>query len=238
MRLVLLRHGESEWNRDNRFTGWADVDLTERGVAQMREAGALVRAAGIDCDVVFTSVLKRCVRATWIALESMDRMWVPQVLDWRLNERHYGGLTGQSKAEAIALFGETAVHKWRRGYDTAPPAVDAASSAYIPLDGRYAHLARSDISLGESLHQTTLRVFDAWRQALAPSLVSGQSVLVVAHGNSLRALIKIVEGLSNSEISKVEVANGVPIVYEMSSALGMLDKRLLGDVEPSPSEIL
>ncbi|RYF09369.1 MAG: 2,3-bisphosphoglycerate-dependent phosphoglycerate mutase [Oxalobacteraceae bacterium] len=238
MQLVLLRHGESEWNRDNRFTGWADVGLTKMGILQMREAGQALQAMGVQCDVVYTSVLKRCVHATWTVLEAMDRVWVPQILDWRLNERHYGALTGQSKSHAVTLFGEAEVLEWRRSFDVAPPALNHEASAFVPIDGRYADLDKTEIPLSESLRAATARVQLCWDSALIPALQAGRSVLVVAHGNSLRALIKLIEGVEDQDITGVEVDNGVPVVYQLNQRLEPVRKTTLALQHRRPSEIL
>ena len=237
-RLVLLRHGESEWNRDQRFTGWADVDLTELGRTQMREAGQALRNAGIDIDVVVTSVLKRAIHSAWLVLDAMDRCWVPVHSDWWLNERHYGGLTGLSKPEAIDRFGEDAVHAWRRGYDVSPPALDARAACLIPMDGRYIGLAPDCLPQAESLHQTAQRVQQAWRSTLSGAVLSGQTVLVVSHGNTLRAMTGLLELLSADALATLDVPNGVPIVYELNEQLTVLGKRKLDVTHATRSAVL
>ncbi len=236
--LILVRHGESQWNRDNRFTGWADVGLTEEGVAQMRDAAAAIRAAGLEFDVAHTSVLRRCIRSQWILLEELDRMWVPQVLDWRLNERHYGSLTGRSKSETVQTFGVAAVQRWRRAYDAEPPPIDAAAAALVPLDRRYAALSASAIPHGESLHQTVARVAAVWHESIAPALQSGQRVLVTGHGNGLRAMIKIIEEVSDDDTVHLEVGNATPVVYQLDAELHALHKCALPILHRRPSEIL
>ncbi len=237
-RLILIRHGESEWNRDNRFTGWADVRLTEDGAEQMRAAARLLRDAEISVDAAYSSVLSRCILSLWIVLEELDCPWVSQILDWRLNERHYGGLTGLVKSEAEVRFGHAAVLGWRRGYDTQPPPLDDEAAAYIAIDRRYAGLSADAVPLGESLEQTVTRVQDVWLQSMVPALRNAHSLLVVGHGNSLRALIKILEGVSDDDVVSLEVDNAVPIVYELDSALAVRKKSVFADTPTQRSEIL
>ena len=237
-RLILVRHGESQWNRDSRFTGWADVDLTAQGIVQMRGAARALREAGIDFDLAYSSVLHRCIRSLWILLEAMDCTWVPQILDWRLNERHYGALTGRSKSDAELQYGEATVLRWRRSYYAQPPALDAAAAAYITIDRRYAGLAPGDIPVGESLQQTVVRVREVWQQSISIALRANRSVAIIGHGNSLRALIKTVENLSDADIVRVEVDNGVPIVYELDAELQPYCKRVLSVAPRRTSEIL
>lgn len=236
--LTLLRHGESLWNREQRFTGWADVDLTPEGVTQMRGAAAVLRAAGVEFDVAFTSVLRRCIRSQWVVLDALDCMWLPQVLDWRLNERHYGALTGRLKAEAVHTHGEAAVKRWRRSYEAQPPAMDAAAAAWVPVDRRYAALKAGELPASESLRQTVARVQAAWSDSIAPALRSGQRVLVTGHGNGLRALVKILEGVSDEAIVSVEVPNAAPIVYALDGHLRVLHRRTLPVPQRNASEIL
>jgi 2,3-bisphosphoglycerate-dependent phosphoglycerate mutase len=236
--LTLLRHGESLWNREQRFTGWADVDLTTEGIAQMRGAAAALRGANVQFDVAFTSVLKRCVRSQWVVLDALDCMWLPQVCDWRLNERHYGALTGRRKAEAVQAHGEAAVKRWRRSYDAQPPAIDAAAAAWVPIDRRYAALRAGEIPASESLRQTVARVQACWSEAIAPALRCGQRVLVTGHGNGLRALVKLLEGVSDEAIVSVEVPNAAPIVYALDGELRVLHKRTLPVPDRNASEIL
>ena len=237
-RLVLLRHGESEWNRDQRFTGWADVDLTELGRAQMREAGRLLRDAGIDIDVVATSVLKRTVHSAWLVLDAMERCWLPVRSDWRLNERHYGALTGMSKPQAILRFGDQQVHSWRRSYTISPPDADAQASRFIPLDARYKVVPVQCIPQAESLAQTSLRVQAAWQEIQLEHVQTGQTVLVLSHGNTLRALTGLLEQLAPQALVSLEVPNGAAIIYELDAQCRVLNKRTLHVAQASPSSIL
>lgn len=237
-RLILARHGESQWNREKRFTGWADVDLTREGIAQMCNAAMALRAAGVDFDLSYASVLRRCIRSLWILLDSLDRMWVPQVLDWRLNERHYGALTGRLRSEATKAYGEKAVRQWRRSYDAEPPPIDEAAARHVPIDQRYAALAPFEIPRTESLQRTVERVRGMWNASLAPALRAGRCVALIGHGNALRAMIKILEGVSDEGIMRLEVANGAPIVYELDSTLKPLHKRVLAVPVRRSSEIL
>jgi 2,3-bisphosphoglycerate-dependent phosphoglycerate mutase len=225
--LILLRHGESTWNRDNRFTGWADVDLTEIGIQQVLDAATALRDAGLEFDVAYTSVLKRCIRSQWLLLDALNCMWLPQILDWRLNERHYGALTGQLKSEAVALHGEAAVRRWRRSYDAVPPAMDTSAAAHVVIDRRYAALASHPLPGAESLHDVVMRVASVWHEEIGPALQSGRRVLVTGHGNGLRALVKIVEGLSDEGVASLEVGNSAPIVYALDKALQLRDKWVL-----------
>lgn len=226
-RLVLLRHGESEWNRDQRFTGWADVGLTELGAAQMQEAGQVLRQAEIRIDVAFTSVLKRAIQSTWQVLDSMDCCWLPLQLDWRLNERHYGALTGLSKSSAVDQFGMDAVQAWRRAYEARPPEADARAVRHIPIDGRYATILPERIPRAESLQQTASRVHEVWEAAIAPRLQAGDTALVLSHGNTLRALIGLLEQLSPQELVDLNVPNGVPTIYELDEQWTVLRRREL-----------
>ena len=227
--LVLLRHGESTWNRENRFTGWTDVDLTEQGRAEAREAGRLLKAEGFDFDLAFTSVLKRAIRTLWIALDEMDRMWVPTTLSWRLNERHYGALQGLDKAATAAQYGERQVLVWRRSYDTPPEplAPDDPRSSFS--DPRYAGLERNQIPLTECLKDTVARVLPFWDDSIAPAIRSGRRVLVTAHGNSLRALIKHLDGIGDEAIVGLNVPTGRPLVYQLDAELKPIRSRYLGD---------
>ena len=238
VRLVLVRHGESQWNRENRFTGWADVDMTDEGVIQMRAAGVALRNTGVTIDVAYSSVLVRCIRSLWILLEEIECPWVPQMLDWRLNERHYGALTGRSKVEAEMLYGAAAVHAWRRSYDVQPPASDARSNLPFTSDRRYAELTPAEMPVGESLEQTVVRVDRFWETALARMLCEGKSAVVVGHGNSLRALIKIIECLSNDDVAQLEIANGSALTYEFDAALSVVGKCSVAVGSSSRSQIL
>jgi 2,3-bisphosphoglycerate-dependent phosphoglycerate mutase len=227
-KLVLLRHGESQWNRENRFTGWTDVDLSEAGVAQAREAGRTLKAEGYAFDIAYTSVLKRAVRTLWLALEELDQTWLPVIKDWRLNERHYGDLQGLNKAEMAAKFGEKQVLVWRRSYDTPPPALDPADSRYEGRDPRYAGIK---VPLTECLGDTVARVVPYWQQVIAPAVRAGKRVLVAAHGNSLRALVKYLDNMSDEKIVELNIPTGVPLVYELDDNLKPLKHYYLGDAE-------
>jgi 2,3-bisphosphoglycerate-dependent phosphoglycerate mutase len=230
-KLVLLRHGESAWNRENRFTGWKDVDLTPKGVEEARAAGRLLAAEGYDFDFTFTSVLKRAIRTLNLALEEMDRLWLPVEKDWRLNERHYGALQGLNKAETAAKFGEAQVMLWRRSYDTPPPALEAGDERDAARDRRYARLAPAQIPRSECLKDTVARVVPYWQERIAPRVAAGERVLVAAHGNSLRALIKYFDALSDEAIIAENVPTGIPLVYELDDQLHALRRYYLGDPE-------
>jgi len=227
--LVLVRHGESTWNLENRFTGWTDVPLTETGVAQAREAGRLMRAEGLDFDVAYTSVLKRAVWTLWHALDELDRTWLPVVNDWRLNERHYGALQGLNKAETAARYGDAQVLAWRRSYDVPPPPLEPGDPRWEAGDRRYAGLAPSQVPLTECLKDTVARVLPCWHEVLAPAIRSGRRVLVAAHGNSMRALVKYLDGIGDDEIVGLNIPNGIPLVYELDSNLKPISSRYLGD---------
>lgn len=228
--LVLLRHGESAWNRENRFTGWTDVDLTPQGVEEARAAGRLLRQQGFDFDVAFTSVLKRAIRTLHLALEEMDRLWLPVEKDWRLNERHYGALQGLNKAETAQQFGDEQVLIWRRSYDTSPPALAPGDSRDASRDRRYATLA-GRVPLTECLKDTVARVMPCWQERIAPRLLRGERVLVAAHGNSLRAFVKFLDGVSDADIVGLNIPTGVPLVYELDDQLRPQGHRYLGDAE-------
>ncbi|MBE0616956.1 MAG: 2,3-diphosphoglycerate-dependent phosphoglycerate mutase [Proteobacteria bacterium] len=226
--LILLRHGESTWNRDNRFTGWTDVDLTERGLHEAREAGRRIREADMAVTVCFTSLLKRAIRTLWVALEEMDRLWLPVYKTWRLNERHYGALQGLNKRELAERVGEDQVFTWRRSYDVRPPALDPTDDRYPGKDPRYASLEPWELPRAESLEDTVRRVLPYWRKTVEPVLRRERgAVLVSAHGNSLRALIKHLDGISDAEISGVEVPTGIPLVYELGEDLRPRESRYL-----------
>ena len=230
-RLVLLRHGESEWNRENRFTGWTDVDLTEKGREEAREAGRLMAAEKFEFDVAYTSVLKRAIRTLWIALDEMDLMWIPEYRSWRLNERHYGALQGLNKAETAALHGEAQVKIWRRSYDIPPPPLTPDDPQHPSRDRRYADLKRSELPLSESLKDTVARFLPYWYQVIAPDIVAGKKVLIAAHGNSLRALVKYLDNVSEDEIVELNIPTGIPLVYLLNDDLQPLQKFYLGDPE-------
>jgi 2,3-bisphosphoglycerate-dependent phosphoglycerate mutase len=229
--LVLLRHGESTWNKENRFTGWTDVDLSETGVGEAHEAGRLLRADGFAFDVAYTSVLKRAIRTLWIALDEMDQMWLPVVNSWRLNERHYGALQGLNKAETAARFGDEQVKVWRRSYDIPPPALTEDDERFPGRDPRYRGLADADVPRSESLKDTVARFLPFWASAIAPALRDGRRVLVAAHGNSLRALVKYLDEISDEEIVGLNIPTGVPLVYDLDDALRPRSSRYLGDAE-------
>jgi 2,3-bisphosphoglycerate-dependent phosphoglycerate mutase len=227
--LVLLRHGESQWNLENRFTGWTDVDLTEQGRAEARAAGELLRAKGYTFDIAYTSVLKRAIRTLWIALDAMDLMWLPIVHSWRLNERHYGALQGLNKAETAARFGEQQVLLWRRAYAVAPSPLDPSDARWAGADPRYRHLQRDQIPATESLKDTVARVVPFWKDSIAPALSRGRRVLIAAHGNSLRALIKYLDAISDEDIVALNIPTGRPLVYELDERLAPIRHYYLGD---------
>jgi 2,3-bisphosphoglycerate-dependent phosphoglycerate mutase len=228
-KIVLMRHGESTWNLDNRFTGWTDVDLTEKGRAEATQAGKLLREAGFSFDLAFTSVLKRAIRTLWLTLDEMDLMWIPIEHDWRLNERHYGALQGLNKSETATQYGDEQVLVWRRSYDTPPLALDPADSRASYQDPRYAGLQRAQIPLTECLKDTVERVMPAWEDTIAPAIRAGKQILISAHGNSLRALIKSLDGISDSDIVGLNVPNGQPLVYELDANLKPIRSYYLGD---------
>jgi 2,3-bisphosphoglycerate-dependent phosphoglycerate mutase len=228
-KLVLLRHGESQWNRENRFTGWADVGLTEQGVAEAGQAAALLREAGFAFDVAFTSVLKRAIKTLWIVLEEMDRMWIPIHHSWRLNERHYGALQGLNKAETAAKFGDAQVKIWRRAYDVPPPALEPDDPRYEAGNPRYADIDRGLFPRTECLKDTVVRFLPYWHATIAPTIRSGRSVIIAAHGNSLRALIKYLDNVSDADIVELNVPTGQPLVYELDKSLKPKRSYYLGD---------
>ena len=228
-KLVLIRHGESTWNLANRFTGWTDVELTPLGVQQAQQAGSLLKAEGFEFDIAYTSVLKRAIWTLWHTLDQMDRTWVPVVNDWRLNERHYGALQGLNKAETAQKFGDAKVLVWRRSYDTPPPRLDASDPRSERGDPRYAKLKPADVPLTECLKDTVARVLPWWHDTLAPALRAGQRVVVAAHGNSLRALVKYLDGVSDADIVGLNIPNGIPLVYELDAGLKPIRSYYLGD---------
>ena len=227
--LVLLRHGQSTWNMENRFTGWTDVDLSDKGRAEAMEAARLMQANGIIPDVCFTSVLKRAIRTLWIALDELDRMWLPVTRSWRLNERHYGALQGLNKAEMAAKVGEEQVHVWRRSYDVPPPPLESDDARSAAQDPRYAALAPDQIPATESLKDTVARVLPYWHEAIKPELLAGRTVLIVAHGNSLRGLMKYLEDISDTEIPGVEIPTGLPLSYTLNGDLEVVSRRYLNE---------
>ena len=228
-KLVLIRHGESTWNLENRFTGWTDVELTPTGVAQAKQAGALLKQAGFEFDVAYTSVLKRAIHTLSLCLDEMDRIWLPVVKDWRLNERHYGGLQGLNKAETAKQYGDEQVLVWRRSYDTPPPALTADDPRSERGDRRYAGLSPEQVPLTECLKDTVARVLPFWQQVLAPAITGGQRIVVAAHGNSIRALVKYLDGISDEDIVGLNIPNGIPLVYDLDAQLKPIGRQYLGD---------
>ncbi|MGH8250650.1 MAG: 2,3-diphosphoglycerate-dependent phosphoglycerate mutase [Steroidobacteraceae bacterium] len=229
-KLVLLRHGQSTWNLENLFTGWTDVDLTAQGRDEARAAGELLRAQGFEFDIAFTSVLKRAIRTLWVLLDTMDRMWIPVERDWRLNERHYGALQGLDKAATTARYGAEQVKVWRRSYDVPPPPLAADDPRHPKLDPRYRDVAASTLPATESLKDTLARVEPCWRERIVPALAAGHDVLIVAHGNSLRALVKMLDEVSDTAIVEFNIPTGVPILYELDSRQRpAAPRRFLGD---------
>jgi len=230
-KLLLLRHGESVWNKENRFTGWTDVDLSPRGYEEAETSGALLRDEGWSFDLAFTSVLKRAVRTLWIVLDRMDRMWIPVARSWRLNERHYGALQGLNKAETAKKFGDEQVLVWRRSYDVAPPALERNDPRFPGRDPRYAGVAEDELPLTESLKDTVARFMPCWHQTIAPAVRAGQRIIIAAHGNSLRALVKYLDNLSDEEVVALNIPTGIPLVYELDDDLQPLKHYYLGDAD-------
>jgi 2,3-bisphosphoglycerate-dependent phosphoglycerate mutase len=230
-KLVLIRHGESTWNLENRFTGWTDVDLTPTGVEQAKQAGRLLKAEGYEFDVAYTSVLKRATRTLWHTLDELARTWLPVVHSWRLNERHYGGLQGLNKSETAKKYGDEQVLVWRRSYDTPPPPLDATDPRSERGDIRYAKLSPEQIPLTECLKDTVARVLPFWNESMAPAIRSGRRLVVAAHGNSIRALVKYLDGISDSDIVGLNIPNGIPLVYELDDQLKPLRHYYLGDAD-------
>jgi len=228
-KLVLIRHGESTWNKENRFTGWVDVDLTEQGASEARAAGRLLKEAGFTFDIAYTSVLKRAIRTLWHVQDEMDLMWIPVVHAWRLNERHYGALSGLNKAETAAKYGDEQVHIWRRSYDTPPPALTPDDTRAPFADPRYSKIARDQLPLTECLKDTVARVLPIWNESIAPAIKAGKQILIAAHGNSLRALIKYLDNISDDDIVGLNIPNGIPIVYELDADLKPIKREYLGD---------
>jgi 2,3-bisphosphoglycerate-dependent phosphoglycerate mutase len=229
--LVLLRHGESAWNLENRFTGWTDVDLTPKGTQEAKEAARLLKEGGYGFDVAFTSVLKRAIRTLWIVLDDMDLMWIPVHRNWRLNERHYGALQGLNKAETAAKYGDKQVKIWRRSYADPPPALTPDDERHPGRDRRYASLRPDELPLKESLKDTVARFLPYWNETIAPAVRSGQRVVIAAHGNSLRALVKHLDGVTEDAIVELNIPTGVPLVYELDAGLKPVKSRYLGDPE-------
>jgi 2,3-bisphosphoglycerate-dependent phosphoglycerate mutase len=230
-KLVIVRHGESTWNKENRFTGWTDVDLSEKGRQEAKEGGQVLKNEGYTFDVAFTSVLKRAIRTLWTIQDEMDLMWIPVHRSWRLNERHYGALQGLNKAETAAKFGEAQVKVWRRSYDIPPPELTADDERYPGHDPRYRSLSKADLPLTECLKDTVARVLPLWNDTIAPAIRSGQKVVIAAHGNSLRALVKYLDHVPEAEIVELNIPTGMPLVYELDDDLKPLNRYYLGDPE-------
>ncbi len=230
-KLVLIRHGESTWNLENRFTGWTDVDLTPTGIEQAKAAGRLLKAEGYEFDLAYTSVLKRATRTLWHCLDEMDRTWLPVMHSWRLNERHYGALQGLNKAETARQYGDEQVLVWRRSYDTPPPALDPADPRSERGDIRYARLKPGEVPLTECLKDTVARVLPFWNESMAPAIRAGKRIVVAAHGNSIRALVKYLDGVSDADIVGLNIPNGIPLVYELDASLKPIRRDYLGDAQ-------
>jgi len=228
-KIVLLRHGESIWNKENRFTGWTDVDLSEKGVKEAREAGQVLKKEGHVFDIAYTSVLKRAIRTLWITLDEMDLMWIPVYRSWRLNERHYGALQGLNKAETAHRHGEEQVLIWRRSYDIQPPALEKSDERYPGNDPRYKGLTQEELPLTESLKDTAERFLPYWKETIEPTVRSGKRVIIVAHGNSLRALVKYLDNISEEEIVRLNIPTGIPLVYELDDNLAPIRHYYIGD---------
>jgi 2,3-bisphosphoglycerate-dependent phosphoglycerate mutase len=230
-KIVLLRHGESIWNKENRFTGWTDVDLTDKGKEEARNAGEVLKKEGYTFDIAYTSVLKRAIRTLWIVLDTMDLMWIPVIRNWRLNERHYGALQGLNKAETAKKYGEEQVKIWRRSYDIQPPALEKSDPRYPGHDPRYKELSESELPLTECLKDTVARFVPYWENTIAPMVKSGKKVLITAHGNSLRALVKYLDNIPDNEIVELNIPTGIPLVYELDENLKPVKHYYLGNPE-------
>ncbi|HUT23601.1 MAG TPA: 2,3-diphosphoglycerate-dependent phosphoglycerate mutase [Sumerlaeia bacterium] len=230
-KLALLRHGESVWNKENRFTGWTDVDLSEQGRIEARQAGRLLKAEGYAFDVAYTSVLRRAIRTLWVVLDELDLMWIPVERSWRLNERHYGALQGLNKAETAERYGEAQVRLWRRSYDTQPPALAKTDPRYPGHDPRYRDLSETDLPLTECLKDTVERFLPYWHATIAPTVAAGKRAIIVAHGNSLRALVKRLDRMSDADIVALNIPTGIPLVYELDEQLEPITHYYLGDPE-------
>jgi 2,3-bisphosphoglycerate-dependent phosphoglycerate mutase len=228
-RIVLLRHGESIWNQENRFTGWYDVDLAEKGMSEAREGGRLMKAEGFSFDLAYTSVLKRAIRTLWLVLDQMDLLWIPVTKSWRLNERHYGALQGLNKAETAAKFGDEQVLVWRRSYDIPPPALKKTDERYPGQDPRYTGLSEQELPLTECLKDTVERFLPYWHDTIAPQVKAGKQVIITAHGNSLRALVKYLDNVSDQDIVGLNIPTGIPLVYELTDDLKPIRHYYLGD---------
>jgi 2,3-bisphosphoglycerate-dependent phosphoglycerate mutase len=231
IKLVLLRHGESTWNKENRFTGWTDVDLSDQGLSEAQKAGEVLKEEGYTFDMAYTSVLKRAIRTLWITLDKLDLMWIPVERSWRLNERHYGALQGLNKAETAKKFGDEQVHTWRRSYDTQPPALEKEDERYPGKDPRYHNLTEEELPLTECLKDTVARFLPYWKETIAPALKSGKKIIIAAHGNSLRALVKYLDNIPDDEIVGLNIPTGVPLVYELDENLKPIKHYYLGNQE-------
>jgi 2,3-bisphosphoglycerate-dependent phosphoglycerate mutase len=230
-KVILLRHGESTWNKENRFTGWTDVDLSEKGIEEAHKAGKTLLQEGYTFDIAYTSVLKRAIRTLWIALDEMDLIWIPVIRNWRLNERHYGALQGLNKAETAKKFGEQQVHIWRRSYDIQPPALEKNDERFPGKDPRYEELTEKELPLTECLKDTVARFIPYWENTIAPTIKSGKKVIIAAHGNSLRALVKYLDDVPEDEIVGLNIPTGIPLVYELDENLYSVKSYYLGDPE-------
>lgn len=230
-KLVLLRHGESLWNKENRFTGWTDVDLSETGILEAKKAGQILKNAGFTFDVGYTSVLKRSIKTLWYALDEMDLLWIPVQRSWRLNERHYGALQGLNKTETAKKYGEDQVHKWRRDSNVYPPSLDATDERYPGLDAKYKDLKADELPVTENLNDTIKRVVPYWNEIIVPTLMLDKKIIIAAHGNSLRALVKYLDNLSNEEVTNLNIPTGTPLVYELNDDLTPIRHYYLGDAE-------
>ena len=229
--ITLIRHGESAWNKENRFTGWTDVPLSEKGIEEARSAGKLLKAEGFNFDLAFTSVLKRAIKTLWLTLEEMDLMWIPVRNSWKLNERHYGALQGLNKADTAAKYGDDQVKIWRRSYDIRPPLLEQSDEGFPGHDPRYAGLKGAELPAGECLADTVARVVPYWQEAIVPEIIAGRKVIIAAHGNSLRALVKYLDNISDKDILELNIPTGVPLVYELDKDMKPISHRYLGDAE-------
>jgi 2,3-bisphosphoglycerate-dependent phosphoglycerate mutase len=230
-KVVLLRHGESTWNKENRFTGWTDVDLSEKGLEEAKNAAVLLKQGGYSFDIAYTSVLKRAIRTLWMVMDGMDLMWIPVYRSWRLNERHYGALQGLNKAETAAKYGDAQVKLWRRSYDIRPPALEPEDDRFPGKDPRYANVPKDDLPLTECLKDTVARFLPYWNDVITPVVKSGQKVIIVAHGNSLRSLVKHLDNISDEEIPELNIPTGIPLVYELNEQMMPIRHYYLGDEE-------
>ena len=229
--ITLIRHGESAWNKENRFTGWTDVPLSEKGIEEARSAGRLLKAEGFNFDLAFTSVLKRAIKTLWLTLEEMDLMWIPVKHSWKLNERHYGALQGLNKADTAAKYGDDQVKIWRRSYDIRPPMLEQTDERFPGKDPRYANLKPSELPAGECLADTVARVVPYWQEVIVPEILAGHKIIIAAHGNSLRALVKYLDNISDKDILELNIPTGVPLIYELDKDMKPISHRYLGDAE-------